>query len=111
MAKMSLQIVESRFLTEVQLAVLKEFGVPVRYNHKWRRKHVVGHTCNFCKEPATHAAHRMPFTKGVRKYHLRPDFLNEPWNLVATCGSHNKRAQWTDERIEAFAAKLRGGGR
>lgn len=97
---------DNPFLTEVQLAVFTEFGVAVRYNREWRRDHVVGKRCKFGPEPAEQAAHRIPYHKGVLRWHLRPDFLNEPWNLVATCRDHNKEAEWSEDRIERYVAKL-----
>ena len=94
------------FLTEIQMAVFEEFGVPVRYHREWRKRHVVGRRCRFCGKPAQTAAHRIPYDKGVRAYHLRPDFLNQPWNLVATCRGCNKKAQWRDDRIKLFVVTL-----
>jgi hypothetical protein len=98
----------NRFLTEVQLAVFREFGVPVRYNRGQKRKDLLppGKRCEFCSEPATRAAYRIPYTKGVLKHHLRPDFLNQSWNLIATCSDHITKAKWSENRIERYVAKL-----
>ena len=93
------------FVTEAQLAVFKEFGVPVRYLDEWRKRHLPA-ICAFCTEPATTAAHHIPFTRGIIQYRLRPDFLNEDWNLIATCSDCNKRAEWADSQIENFVAEL-----
>lgn len=70
----------------------------------------MGKNCKFCGKPAKQAAHRIPYQKGVLESGFRPDFLNEPWNLVATCVSCNKKAQWSDDRIEGCVAKLRSRG-
>jgi len=104
---MSRKSVRDPFLTEAQLAVFKEFDVPVRYIRGWRR--YLGEKCKYCEKPAVTAAHHIPYRKGIMDYGLRPDFLNERWNLVATCRRHNKKAEWNDARIASFVARLRGG--
>ena len=95
----------SPFLTPIQLSVFQEFDVPVRYLRGWRS--YLGNTCHFCGEAAETAAHKIPYKKGILKWGLRPDFLNRRGNLLPTCGSHNKKAQWSDKRIETYIARLR----
>ena len=95
----------SPFLTSTQLSVFQEFDVPVRYLRGWRA--YLGNTCHFCGKIAETAAHKIPYKQGILKWSLRPDFLNRPENLLPTCKSHNKRAEWSDERIETYVASLR----
>lgn len=95
----------SPFLSPTQVSVFLEFDVPVRYLRGWRS--YLGDTCHFCGKPAETAAHKIPYKKGILKYRLRPDFLNHRRNLLPTCKSHNKSAQWNDKRIEAYIARLR----
>jgi len=93
------------FLTAIQLSVFREFDAPVRYLRGWRS--YLGETCHFCERPAQTAAHKIPYKKGILRYGLRPDFLNNRRNLLATCKPHNKTAQWSDERIQSYVARLR----
>lgn len=94
------------FLTPIRLAVFREFNVPVRYIRGWRK--YLGEKCKFCRSPATTAAHKIPYKRGILDYGLRPDFLNRWANLVATCHGHNKKAEWKDDKVGRYVAKLRG---
>lgn len=96
------------FLTEVEWTVLMRY-IPVRYIKG------VKHTnnCFVCGLPGTNDnplqfSHRVPFIKGVRKYKLRPEWLNSPDNIVS---AHRKKcndaAECTDEEIDVLIESLR----
>ncbi len=93
------------FLTRAELDVFRRWGVPVRYIRGWRA--YLGETCAFCGRAAETAAHKIPYRKGILEYHLTPTFLNRRRNLVATCRSCNKKAEWPEARIRGYVERLR----
>lgn len=80
--------------------------MPVRYI-----KHPMGRLCSVCGLPATDAnplqrAHLIPFSIGIRKYRLTPDYLDRAENIVTAHRMEcNKLAELSAEEIQQILGK------
>lgn len=94
---------EEIFLKEEQWLTYIEEGMPVRYIRKDKNN-----LCNICgllatKDNPLQNAHIIPFQHGVRRFGLRPKFLNHHLNIITAhrkiC---NRKAELNDNQIESF---------
>jgi hypothetical protein len=83
---------------------------------RFARKNMPPHNsiCQVCNEKETEdnplqAAHKIPFTKGILKFYLTPDWLDGPHNLIwAHKRVCNKSAELKDDEIGEYLKKKYG---